>query len=164
MAVLAILFGPYLLQKMGLIATPAETSVATESVALLNLGLILLGLVIFQGFGTAVASVALGTVNKLPANTFSGVLLHVGVTLLGANMIALILSLLLMVVAPLDLNITMYLVEHLVLVIVFAQVYELKFAESLVFLFFFFIFMCVATVVAGFVFGTGLGIAALVFA
>jgi hypothetical protein len=163
LALLALLCLPFLLQKLGLIVEPEEVSAPRSALSVLQLGLSLIGFMIFQGLGTGVASLALGTVKKLPANTFSGVLLSVGMTLLGANVMAAMATLFLVALAPLEPLMTLFVVEHVVMLAVFSRVYRFGIGDAIVFFGFFFIFMCVAFFVMSVLLGTGFGMAAFLF-
>jgi hypothetical protein len=161
-SLLIVLCTPFILQKLGVVETRQETAVSSP-LAMMNFGIVLIGLMLFQAFGTGVAALALGTINKLPANSISGVLLHVGMTLLGANIISVILILLLTAIAPLYLGLTVYIVEHIVMLAVFSYVYRFSITDAMVFFGFFFILITVAMFVAGFTLGTGLGMATFFF-
>mgnify|MGYP003637613284 CR=1 FL=1 len=165
-AVLLLLFLPFLLQGSG-VEPGAEVSdgpTTDPAWTLMEAGFFLIGLVLFQWMGTAVASIALGTVKKLPENTISGVLFHVGMTLFAANCISAILTLLLVACAPLYLLATSFVVEHVVMLIVFSYTYRFSIGDSIVFFGFFFIFMCVTAFVLTLFLGTGAGFVALLFA
>ena len=161
--VTVILLTPFFLESLGLKEPPSPSTPSSQSVSLLQLGVFMISFMVFQGLGTGVASLAIGTVNKLPSNSISGVLLHVGTTLLGANIASAIISLILTAVAPLDLLMTMFVVEHVVMMAVFSVVYRFRFGDAAVFLLFFSIFMCVATFVVAIVFGTGIGVVTVLF-
>lgn len=158
-----ILLVPFLLESLGLKEAPTPSTPSSQSVSLLQLGVFMISFMVFQGLGTGVASLALATVNKLPSNSISGVLLHVGGTLLGANIASAIISLILTVVAPLDLLMTMFVVEHVVMMTVFSLTYRFRIGDGLVFLLFFSIFMCVAGFIVAIVFGTGIGVVTVLF-
>lgn len=159
LTLLAILCAPFALQKLGLLEAP-EAAPTAPSLSMLHVAVVLLGCALFQALGTGVASLALATVKKLPANTISGVLLNVGMTLLGANCTAVLVSVLLCAVAPLELFGTMFLLEHVVMLVFFWRVYHFSIGDVMIFFGFFFIFMCVAAFTTVLVFGTGLGVLA----